>query len=380
MEVGVDSSDSGSSSEFSHLFSGRSLSQAQRLYTEKLQSFGIEEGEAQAESRIVFRHVLAMAGHELMMRSQEVLKDEDALRLCEILAERRQRRPLQYILKEAYFMGLRLEVEPGVLIPRADTETLVEQAMALIAESLRPGATSASSSELDSHFDSASAPASASHSPSACHSPSASYSASVSRGTAGQDQEPTATTNCNSSGAIRRILEIGPGSGAISLALLHNFPQIEEVVAIDLSPQACKITGKNAEALGLASRLRIYEGDFLEVLERENFAPFQLVVSNPPYIPPQQMQGLEPEVAQWEPHLALLGTDDDGLGFYRLFASRLPELESTARATLLVEHGDDQARELEGIFIKEGWQDIKSYRDLGQCLRVLALRPRRNSI
>lgn len=327
----MDSSDSGSSSDFISVFFGLSLAEAQRLYTEKLQSFGIEEVEAQAETRIVFRQVLALAGHEILLRSREILKDEEALRLSEILAERRQRKPLQYILKEAYFMGLKLEVEPGVLIPRADTEILVEQAMALIANSAS-GATSATS--------------------------------------ASSFQLPK----------ITRILEIGPGSGAVSLALLHKFPQIEEVVAIDLSPQACKITAKNAEALGLASRLRIYEGDFLEVLERENFAPFQLVVSNPPYISPQQMQGLEPEVGRWEPHLALLGLDDDGLGFYRLFACRLPELESTAQATLLVEHGDDQARELEGIFLKEGWQDIKSYRDLGQCLRVLVLQPPRNSI
>lgn len=135
-----------------------------------------------------------------------------------------------------------------------------------------------------------------------------------------------------------RILDLGVGSGCILLTLLAEWPDVRGV-GVDASPAALAVAGDNAGRLGLADRADLRLGDWAEGLE----GPFDLVVSNPPYIAEAEMPGLAPEVRDWEPRMALT-PGGDGLGAYRVIAAALPRLLSPGgRAVLEVGAGQDRA-------------------------------------
>lgn len=116
------------------------------------------------------------------------------------------------------------------------------------------------------------------------------------------------------------LLDLGTGSGAILLAILKERPNVRGV-GLDRSEDALRVAERNADRLGLAERAHFVGGDWGEGLE----GPFDLIVSNPPYIVGGEIDALEPEVSQWEPRLALDG-GDDGLAAYRVIARDLARL------------------------------------------------------
>jgi len=107
---------------------------ARAHFVGNLTAIGIEQGEARREAELAFQFVTKMAAHELLLNAKAVLSDQHAATLFAILEQRRQRRPLQYALGEAYFCGLKFAVGPGVLIPRSDTETIVVAAAEYIKD------------------------------------------------------------------------------------------------------------------------------------------------------------------------------------------------------------------------------------------------------
>ncbi|MBC7769845.1 MAG: peptide chain release factor N(5)-glutamine methyltransferase, partial [Phycisphaerales bacterium] len=117
-----------------------------------------------------------------------------------------------------------------------------------------------------------------------------------------------------------RVLDLGVGSGAIILAILTERP-LATGVGVDVSDAALAVARRNAEKLGFAHRLELRAANWCEGLDNI----FDLVVSNPPYIPTAEIDGLEPEVARFEPRLALDG-GADGLGAYRVIIAALPRL------------------------------------------------------
>jgi len=196
-----------------------------------------------------------------------------------MVARRAKREPLQHILGTQEFCGLEFEVTPDVLIPRHDTETLVNE-----AASRMPGA--------------------------------------------------------------RSILDIGTGSGCIAVALAHKLTAAV-VTATDISEAALVMARRNAEKHGVA----------IEFLLGPHFVPlvcrrFDLIVSNPPYIPTSAIEGLEPEVRDFDPHGALDG-GADGLSFYRLL---IPAAKNHLNrgGWLLVEVGVGQANFVSRLFIEAG--------------------------
>jgi len=166
-----------------------------------------------------------------------------------------------------------------------------------------------------------------------------------------------------------RILDLGTGTGCLLLALLSELPNATGV-GVDVSAEALEVARGNGVALGLAERVDFRAGDWGKGVEES----FHVIVSNPPYIPSAEIPGLEPEVARYEPRLALDG-GEDGLACYRALlvdAARL--LAPSGR--LFLEVGMGQAQEVEGLCAGHGLEVTGTARDLAGVARcVMAHKP-----
>lgn len=166
------------------------------------------------------------------------------------------------------------------------------------------------------------------------------------------------------------IAEIGIGSGAISIALLMELPEAQ-ITAIDLSPEAIELSKLNAIQNGVIEGLTLITGDWQQHLPMK----LDAIVSNPPYIPRSQRDSLAPEVANFEPELALFGDDPDGLSFYRAFVKTAP-LHLKENGLVVLEFGDGQDDALLHIFTHTLWRDVIIHNDLNGRPRVIsAVRP-----
>lgn len=164
--------------------------------------------------------------------------------------------------------------------------------------------------------------------------------------------------------APHRILDLGAGSGAIILALLKDRPNATGV-AVDISEKALEMVRANAEQLGVADRLEIRQSNWAESLDER----FDLVVSNPPYIQTGDIDGLAPEVARFEPRLALDG-GADGFVAYRIITAALPRLLKPGGAFAL-EVGLGQAEGVKAMAEKAGLSTTEPRRDLAGIPRVV---------
>lgn len=162
-----------------------------------------------------------------------------------------------------------------------------------------------------------------------------------------------------------RLLDLGTGTGAIAVTLLAERPEAQGV-ATDLSSAALAVARENAVRLGVAERLTLLQGSWFTPVS----GAFDIILSNPPYIPESEIAGLSPDVRNFDPGLALVG-GSDGLDPYRIIAaSAAPHL--AAGGQILVEIGAGQADEIEAIFIASGFRPVGRHRDLGGHERCLA--------
>lgn len=223
-----------------------------------------------------------------------------------LAARRMKREPMAYILGEREFWGLPFAVTPAVLVPRPDSETVIEAVLALMPDRGRPW----------------------------------------------------------------RILDLGTGSGCLLLTLLHEYP-VATGVGLDASPEALDVARRNARALGLVDRAILRPGDWRSPGWVDGIGgPFDLVVSNPPYIESDAIDGLMPEVGRHEPRLALDG-GGDGLDAYRAITAAGPGLLAVG-GYLVVEGGEGQVPEIEGLFVQAGLSPAGRWKDLGGIERVVA--------
>jgi release factor glutamine methyltransferase len=177
--------------------------------------------------------------------------------------------------------------------------------------------------------------------------------------------------------APRRAIDLGTGSGCLALALARRRPNLD-THAMDLSLSALEVARENARRLGLENRIRFHHADaFGDCTPLEEWGRFDVVVTNPPYIPSAEIAVLQPEVRDHDPRLALDG-GVDGLDPYRNLARHAPSM-LIPDGILLAEFGDGQAGDLTRLFARHGWNEIAVEKDLSGRDRILIVRaPRSN--
>ncbi|MBM7561287.1 peptide chain release factor N(5)-glutamine methyltransferase [Fusibacter tunisiensis] len=161
------------------------------------------------------------------------------------------------------------------------------------------------------------------------------------------------------------VLDVGTGSGAIAISIAKKSP-VQKVYAVDISEKALEVARLNADRLEVSSQIEFYQGDLLEPIEEKTF---DLIVSNPPYIPEKDAEILMREVVAHEPGLALFG-GVDGLDFYRRL---IPEaLKCLKPGGLLVfEAGHDQSDQIVKMMLLSGYVDVGTFKDLCDIPRFI---------
>lgn len=258
--------------------------QALAALRDRLEGTGVAAPERDAEWLLL--HALGIPRSALWADPRLPLRDDEAARLESLAARRAKREPLQHLLGEVPFHSVTLEVEPGVFVPRPETEELVEAVLASLP------------------------------------------------GTRPAREGPGA------------LLEWGCGTGAIAVALLRALPHWTAVAA-DRSPRAVALAARNGERNGVAARLRAVVADFTDTRAPAG-APFDLVVSNPPYVRRGDIAGLMPEVRDHDPLEALDG-GPDGLDAHRALAVGLAAWLRPG-GLFALEIGAEQADDVLGIF------------------------------
>jgi release factor glutamine methyltransferase len=339
-----------------------------------LQQNGVSEAVSCAE--LLLQHVLGWDRSELLLRWQEPFPRERE-ELWQLLLDRKAAgEPVQYIIGEQEFYGLPFTVTPAVLIPRPETELLVEQ-IVMLGKQLWPeergtgardqadGAGAAGVSEAKLVEDAIG------------HRGEVRDQADGSRATGASEAKPTE----EATGSVERgegeavmplIADIGAGSGAIAVSLAVQCPRWR-VMSSDISPAALAVARANAERHGVGERITFLEGDLL-VPYLERGLRLDAVVSNPPYIPEADEAGLQPEVRLHEPRTALYG-GADGLELYRRLITQLAELDAMP-ALIGLEVGQGQADEVARLLGQVGpWDEIRIVPDFAGIARhVIAIR------
>lgn len=279
----------------------------------RLAKAGVEE--AALDAWLLFSWVSGISRAVYFMdRDRPWTDQEEQKRYEAVIGKRAQRTPLQYLTGVQQFMGLDFQVTPSVLIPRQDTETLVEW---VLADEKR------------------------------------------------LDQEREAGRVPGESRALRRgpLLDLCTGSGCIGLSLARLGGL--EVTLADLSGKALAVAEENGRRLGV--EVRLYAGDLFDALPKGE--RYDVIVSNPPYIESSVIETLQEEVRDYEPRMALDG-QADGLYFYRRLAKEAPFwLKPGGR--LYVEIGYNQGTAVRRLFTEAGFSAVEFRRDLAGNDRVV---------
>lgn len=251
--------------------------------------------EAKTDAWLLLEMVCKIDRSFYYLHMEEDLPEEQLSEYRIALRKRAEHVPLQYIVGETEFMGIKFKVNSSVLIPRQDTETLVEEALKVV----RPG---------------------------------------------------------------MRVLDLCTGSGCIIVSILHNTTDVEGY-AIDISKQALNVAKENAKLNEVS--VMFERSDLFDNVT----GTFDVIVSNPPYIPTEEIVKLMPEVRGFEPMEALDGKED-GLYFYRKL---IPESRNYLKpdGRILFEIGYDQGEAVSGLLREAGFRDVQVIKDLARNDRVV---------
>ena len=271
-----------------------------KLSTEYLQKKGVESPRANAE--ILLAEILKCKRLELYLAFDKPLAENEVQVYREAIRKRGLRIPLQYIVGNVEFYGLKLIVNENVLIPRPETELLVEKII-----------------------------------------------------------------NDSDKSNNLKILDIGVGSGNISLSISKNLPN-SKVVAIDISKTALYVANQNAEINSLQDRIEFRLFDIMND-NLNSLGKFDLIVSNPPYVSENDYESLEPELKNHEPKIAL--TDNsNGISFYkRIIEASQPILNKTGK--IYFELGIDQSAQVQEYFKQNNFTNIKITKDYSGIERII---------
>lgn len=257
------------------------------------------------DAELLLLHILQMDRATLLAHPDRKLTRDELHAYQAVVSRRLNHEPIQYITGRQGFFGLTLKVTSATLIPRPETEHLVEAVLDRVPH-----------------------------------------------------DQPL------------KILDVGTGTGAIALALAAHLPQAE-ITAIDLSLGALEIAHENAVTNDLAKRIRFVQSDLLAGLaSSEREAAFDVIVSNPPYIPEDDRAGLHPQVRDYEPAQALFAGP---LGI-EIYSRLIPQAHAALKAggLLAMEIGHGQSDAL--ISLLSDWKDVQFIADLQQVPRVVLAR------
>lgn len=300
---------------------------------------GVEEEEAALEVRLLLQESFSLNTAGYLLRKQEPLC-KAGIEQTEILQKlhsfyenfekRRRRIPLAQILGRQSFYGLDFYVNENVLIPRADTECLVDLVLEDYAELAKQTEKTYAEKRNSAHVS--------------------------------NKHEDDVENGANSSSL--NILDLCTGSGCIGISVAKHLPY-QELLLVDLSEKALAVAKKNAEK-HLGGNVRLLQSDLLTEVHEKRFS---LLLSNPPYIVSKVIPGLEREVSEYEPKMALDG-GEDGLIFYRRIAKEAKAVLLPG-ARLYLEIGYDQGESVKDIFQKEGYEEVEVFPDLAGNPRVV---------
>jgi release factor glutamine methyltransferase len=274
-------------------------------------ALGLDSSTSRIEVQMLLQSVLQVPRSYLLAHSEQVLNAAQHSAYDAMLQRRLQGEPVAHILGEREFFGLNFKVTPDTLIPRPETELLVELALQRI--------------------------------------PSPGLSATLSRQ---RERE----------GKTFRVLDLGTGSGAIALSIAHSRPDAA-VTAVDASEAALEVARENARQLDVAN-IRFHHSDWFSALDRQCF---DLIVSNPPYVAAGDAHLAQGDV-RFEP-LSALASGADGLDDIRSIVGRAGAFLEYG-AWLLLEHGYGQAAQVSDFFRQNGFEEIFSAKDIAGIDRV----------
>lgn len=260
---------------------------------------GIETNEANIEVKMLIEHFAGYGLADIIMGKK---LEDDKLKIIEEKAKLRAstRHPIQYIIGEADFMGEKFIVTPAVLIPRDETEILVQKAIEIIKEN-----------------------------------------------------------------RFKNILDMCTGSGCIACTVAKNTNAT--VIGSDISVDAIEVAFKNMEKMKLFNRALFRKSDLFSMIREDE--KFDMIISNPPYIPPSQKKTIQKEVT-FEPEIALYTKDDKGLEFYQKIAKEAPK-HLNNNGYLLFELGIGESKEVEKILNENDFKSVEIIKDLANIDRVI---------
>jgi len=263
--------------------------------------------DARLTVELLLAHVLSCRRIDLYLQFEKPLTEEELASFKSLLLRRLRHEPVQYILGEAHFMGFSFTVEPGVLIPRPETEILVEEALKYLSD------------------------------------------------------VPTENP---------RALDVCTGSGNIAIALAKMSKKKIQVDALDVSREALRIAAKNVEKHAVSEQVQLIHADIMddEVASLLN-APYDLIVSNPPYIPASEITQLEPEIQLYEPLSALNG-GEDGMRYISRIVNLTHEL-LLPQGMLIFEVGHNEADKALTACENEGLLNVHIVKDYSGIERVV---------
>lgn len=275
--------------------------------SEYLSKKGVESPRLQIE--LLLAHQLKLPRLQIYLNFGRVLEEKDVRALSAMVTQRGKRVPLQHIVGSTSFCGYEIQVGPGALIPRPETERLAEIAVEWLSERAK-------------------------HAEGECS-----------------------------------VLDFGTGTGCLSIVVTSRCPAAK-VLSVDISSEALDRARANLTVHNLQERMTLYLGDGFAALP--SGSTFDLILSNPPYIPTLEIESLDPEVKDHDPRLALDG-GTDGLTFYRKLASDAA-LALRPRGRMMLELGDGQSEAVSKILQDQNWVVDAVFPDYSARPRVLVAR------
>ncbi len=358
-------------------------------------STGYLERHGEERPRLAAEWLICAAAHrkriDLYLNFDQPLSEAELAAVRNGLKRRAAGEPLQYITGETSFRQLDVLCEPGVLIPRPETELLVDFVLEYLDHAVLAGGSSvarrervelpwnaevaqareqelaALAAKAQSDDESTEAEEDAADGVATPDEVAPADATAVEGDLEVSDPEPVAPP-------VAHVLEVGCGTGCISLSLATERPDAVRCVATDIEPRAIALARRNRERAGLADgAVDIRGGDLVSPVRAEEYGTFDVLVSNPPYVPTKVVDTLPREVAAFEPHLALDG-GADGLDIFRRLLDVAPALLKPG-ALFAVELFETAAEPAAELCRAAGFTDVRVASDMtGRPRFVLAHR------